>query len=120
MPLNWDASSLPNMPWENQSEAERNKTANLAWVCMAVGYSSITESNWEDFWARYAFYARLNGELGNYDAIDIYLRIGFTTNCSNEPEAKWYKRKYEQYASEQRDWASRQEQRFHEGETINA
>lgn len=104
------------MPWENQSEAERDRTANLAWVCMAVGYRSITESNWEDFYARYRFYQQLtNDGLYRYDAVDFYLRIGFRTNCSEETDAKWYKRQYEQFASDQRDFAARQEQAFHEG-----
>ena len=115
MPLNWNASELPNLPWENQSEKERNRTANLAWVCMAVGYSSITESNWEDFYARYCFYNCLNHNVGDYDAIDIYLRIGFSTNCSNETDAKWYKRQTDQFNSDRRQTAEQSVERFHEG-----
>lgn len=117
MPLNWNASDLPNLPWENQSETERDRTANLAWVCMAVGYRSITESNWQDFYARYHFYCQLHGNLYSYDAIDIYLRIGFGTNVSEESDAKWYKRQTDQFRSDQREVAERVVERFHEGAT---
>ena len=102
MPLNWDASDLPNMPWADQSEEQRSRTANLAFVCMAVGLRSITESNWQDFYARYRFYCQLHGNLYSYDAIDIYKRIGFWTNCSEETDAKWYKRQTDQFISDRR------------------
>lgn len=114
MPLNWDASELPNLPWADQSEEQRDRTANLAWVCMAVGYRSITESNWKEFYARYCFYRRIAGDLGRYEAIDIYQRIGFSTNCSEEIATKWYKRLTSNFISDQLAWASREEERIKE------
>ena len=88
MSLNWNATDLSAYPWDMQSEEEKDRTANLAWVCMAVEVGIITEANWEEFYARYAMWCKLHGEELNYDPIDIYVRIGYRTNVTTTPPIK--------------------------------
>ena len=120
MSLNWNATDLPNMPWEVQSEEERNRTANMAWTCMAIHLGTITEANWEEFYARYALWCRLHNEPINIEPIDVYLRIGFSTNVTTETFSKWSKRQLDQFMSDHRETAFRDEQLYHEGITFEA
>jgi hypothetical protein len=85
---------------------------------MAVGLGSITESNWEEFYARYALWCKLHYEDVNIDPIDVYLRIGFRTNVTTETFSKWSKRQLDLFIAERRNYASKQEQSFHEGALV--
>lgn len=96
MSLNYELNKIKN--WEEMCITENEEgtilqptTHALVFLMMNIGYSSITEDNWEDVWRRVYISEQLLGarrkQTFEGDTIDLFFRpeniwahIGLTTN----------------------------------------
>ena len=102
MSLDWNASKVPNIDWDNEDEASR--VGRFAFILMFLGIGSVSENNVAEvivrnkihealFGLTYYFTDEATGVRTNaYDAEFISKMIGYSTNVSTEPRAKWLKR----------------------------
>lgn len=102
MSLDWNASKVPNIDWDNEDEA--NQVGRFAFILMFLGIGSVSENNVAEvivrnkihealFGPTYYYIDEATGVRKNaYDAEFISKMIGYSTNVSTEPRAKWLKR----------------------------
>lgn len=115
MSLNWDATKVANLEELHKSEAEKTKTAYLAYALMFAEVGTITEANWTDVAARIHIQQRLQGTVlitqdgkpNPFTAEDIQRRIGYSTNVSTKPFAQWMARFYKNKVADYKRDASK-------------
>ena len=102
MSLDWNASKVPNIDWDNEDEADR--VGRFAFILMFLGIGSVSENNVAEVIVRNKIHEALFGptyyytdeatgvRTNAYDAEFISKMIGYSTNVSTEPKAKWLKR----------------------------
>ncbi len=102
MSLDWNASKVPNIDWDNEDES--NRVGRFAFVLMFLGIGSVSETNVAEvivrnkihealFGPAYYYIDEATGVRKNaYDAEFIRKMVGYSTNVSTEPRAKWLKR----------------------------
>ena len=104
MPLTWDATQVANIE-ELQASKAWNKTAEFCFVLMAVGFSSVTEENWQEIATRCYLYEKVNGTFFSYwedgetvespiDAKFVKRHIGYRTNNSKITQTQFLKNLY--------------------------
>jgi hypothetical protein len=102
MSLDWNATKVANLEELHKSEAEKTKTAYLAYALMFAEVGTITEANWVEVATRIDIQQKLQGtvlvtnegEPNPFTAKDIERRIGYSTNVSTKPFSQWMARFY--------------------------
>ena len=119
MSLDWNASKVPDIDWDNEDEASR--VGRFAFILMFLGIGSVSENNVAEviirnkihealFGPAYYFTDKATGVRTNaYDAEFIRKMIGYSTNVSAEPKAKWLKRMTDSAIADQVRQASKAE-----------
>jgi len=110
MALHWDVTKCYKDGFDPTDEQEWPATHAMIWYMMTVGFSAITQDNWQDVFARLLLWQRMFDPDGVKVTPEVvYDRIGLSTNCNNETDAQWRKRMYANFMREERynaqDWA---------------
>ena len=101
MPLTWDIRDAITEDYDPTDKDEWEISQALIFYMMVIGYSSIREDNWENFYARMLMYQRMFDHENVWIEPDmISKRIGLKTNANNETDAKWRKRMYDNFVRE--------------------
>ncbi len=95
MSLNWNIEKCKS--WQQlNTDSEWPITSSLIWATMAVGISTITKINAEEFHRRLAlyenqngFYLSRNGKPSPIALEDVKRRIGLSTNASTLTKAEF-------------------------------
>ena len=102
MSLDWNASKVAGVDWDNQEEADT--VGRFAFILMSIGIGSVSEKNVAEVIVRNQIREALFGLMyyytdettgtkrSAYDAEFIRKMIGYSTNVSTEPRGKWLKR----------------------------
>lgn len=102
MSLDWNASKVPNIDWDNEDEKDR--AGKFVFLLMFIGIGSVKEDNVAEVIIRSKIHEALFGPIYSYideatgvrtnayDAEFIRKMIGYTSNVSTEPRARWLKR----------------------------
>ncbi len=102
MSLDWNATKVVGIDWDNKEEGDT--VGRFAFILMFLGIGSVNEKNVAEvivrnkihealFGATYYYTDETTGVRTNaYDADFIRRMIGYSTNVSTEPRAKWLKR----------------------------
>lgn len=104
MPLTWDASQVANIK-ELQAGNRWNKTAEFCFVLMVVGFTSVTEENWQEIATRCYLLEKVRGTIFTYwennetvespiDAEFVKRHIGYRTNNGKITQAQFLKNLY--------------------------
>lgn len=106
MPLNWNIEKCKD--YKELTEADEwPVTESLVFATMPVGIHTITEKNYEEFWARLNLNEKLSGtylnRAGKPSPItleQVKRRIGLTTNASTLTRQQFVKAAMERYFKE--------------------
>lgn len=98
MALNWNITAVKNTK-SIQTKAEWPVTDMLIWATMFVGFHTITEKNWREFYARLHFVEVVSGCLLTANGKPYYIkpeevkrRIGLSTNAADFGRAEFLRR----------------------------
>jgi hypothetical protein len=94
MSLNWDIRNMHGHEQLHEDEREWQITNNLIWSTIAVDMGSITDDNWQEFYARLSTWERLMGYSTEHLTTpqQVRRRIGLVCNVSTTTRLQWMKR----------------------------
>ena len=123
MALNWSVKKCVNwqeIAGEDAPQSEANTTESVVFATMSIMMNTITEANWEEFYARLVMlegvfgpqryrYTEAEGKVDLFfQPEEIHRRIGLSTNANTETKAGFEKR----MIREMRDTAERRLRAF--------
>jgi hypothetical protein len=92
MSLNWNITQVKDYE-ELQEGAAWQLTDALIWLTLTVGIPTITDANWQEFYARVHLLDLLYRSPENWiKPEDVQRRIGLTTNVSSLTRNQFVKR----------------------------
>ncbi len=106
MALNWNIEKVKNRK-EIQTGSEASITDSLIWATMVVGFTSITEQNYHEFYKRLHLSELVKGTFLNKDGKSSYIteddvkrRIGLSTNAGSFSRTEFMRRLSKNYFAE--------------------
>lgn len=107
MSLNWNIENVKDRE-QIQTDDEWLITDSLIWATMAVGFTEITEANYEEFYKRLHLAELVRGAYRNRAGEPVYItkedvkrRIGLHTNAGTFSRTEFLRRINKSYFAEQ-------------------